>query len=450
MYSAIKRIGREFCVIVFFLIFILYSQIGYAQKLNWHTLDLKNDSVLGISLEKAYKELLKGKKSKTVIVAVIDSGIDTLHEDLKSVLWTDSRCGFHGWNYIGPETGKEDITYLINKKKYFYDSLSYSIVPEQYRKEYQSYRKVAPILSSKIAAMKNFIRQLEEYDSDEAKGLIKLAEFHLNHGLNINNSEPDTAHGNSDISPDNIGPLPSPNLAPYHGTHVAGIIAASRNNGIGINGIADNVQLMTLKVNGNIRELRDVSLAKAIGFAVEKGAKVINISMGKPYTWNKGAVDLAVKSAMQKGVLIVHAAGNDGEDLDMVDHYPSPVYLNNNGKALAWLEVGASGPIDDKSLISSFSNYGKNSVDVFAPGVKINSTIPGSKYDSWSGTSMAAPVVAGLAALIWEYYPDLSSVQVKEIIMKSVLKRDILKDKCVSGGVVNAYNALKLAAETHY
>jgi subtilisin family serine protease len=199
-------------------------------------------------------------------------------------------------------------------------------------------------------------------------------------------------------------------------------------------------------MNGTIRELRDKSLAKAIRYAADNGAKVINLSFGKPYTWDKKDVDEAVKYAMQKDVLIVHAAGNDGEDLDNTPHFPNPIYLDDQGTANAWIEVGASGGKDDNSLAADFSNYGKRTVDVFAPGVNVYSTIPGNRYISWSGTSMAVPVVAGLAALIREYYPKLTAVQVKEIILKSVVKRDVLKDKCVSGGVVNAYNALKLAA----
>ncbi len=148
--------------------------------------------------------------------------------------------------------------------------------------------------------MKSFVEQLNRYDTHEARKLKRLAEYHVEHGLNVNNLEADTATGNADISPDKLDPLPRPNLTPFHGTHVAGIVGAIRNNKEGMDGVADNVQLMMLKVNGNIRELRDKSLAAAIRFAVDHGAKVINISMGKPYTWNKKAVDEAVKYAMKK------------------------------------------------------------------------------------------------------------------------------------------------------
>ncbi len=207
--------------------------------------------------------------------------------------------------------------------------------------------------------------------------------------------------------------------------------------------------------------VEDETLAKAIRYAADNGAKVINLSFGKPYTWNKEAVDAAVRYAMHKDVLIVHAAGNNGENLDVTDHFPNPVYKDGKGKAEAWIEVGASRPYDDTNTIAAFSNYGKLTVDVFAPGTGIYSTIPYSKYDTYNGTSMAAPVVSGIAALIRGYYPKLTAAQVKDIIMKSVVKinhkvysmgsYDIprlipFSETCVSGGVVNAYNALKLAA----
>lgn len=468
-----------------------------AQKENWEKLDLKDDSVFGISSQKAYKELLGNKHAKTVIVGIIDSGIDTVQEDLKSVLWTNPSDGSHGWDYIGQETGREDIALLVGSKKAFYDSLSYTMVPESYRAGYQTYRKLSPQLDAKIGDIKKVISELkmaeliadslvqkmgkenpvvedfkgyqsqndqekeivkriikrlpiynnwQEYRRAEISHIIELAQFHLDHGLNIDNEERDSAIGDSDISPDKLGPVSEPNLTAYHGTHVAGTIGAVRDNGIGMDGIADHVQIMMLKVNGTLRELRDESLAKAIRFAVDHGAKVINLSFGKPYSWAKKDVDEAVKYAMQKDVLLIHAAGNSGQDLDAVEHYPNPVYGDKSGIAKAWIEVGASGPKNDATLAANFSNYGAKSVDVFAPGVEIYSTLPFNQYASWSGTSMAAPVVTGLAALIREYYPKLTALQVRDIICKSVVKSPFLDGKCVTGGIVNAYTSLKLAA----
>jgi subtilisin family serine protease len=241
-----------------------------------------------------------------------------------------------------------------------------------------------------------------------------------------------------------------------HGTHVGGIVGAIRNNGKGIDGVADNVLIMSVRVVPDGDE-RDKDVANAIRYAVDNGAKVINMSFGKPYSPNKKIVDDAIQYAMSKDVVLVHAAGNDGLNVDIdPSFYPNGIGLDKNGKATSWIEVGASGAKDDQNLVAPFSNYGKNTVDVFAPGVQIYSTIPGSNYEFFDGTSMASPVVAGLAALLRSYFPNLSAVQVKEIILKSVTKvthpvrvkgqTGLLSDFCRTGGVVNAYEALKLAA----
>ncbi len=309
-------------------------------------------------------------------------------------------------------------------------------------------------------------------------------------------------YGNNDVA--------GPNAE--HGSHVSGIIGANRANSIGINGIANNVSIMAIRVVPEGDE-RDKDVANGIRYAVDNGAKVINMSFGKGYKWNKEVVDEAVKYAEEKGVLLVHAAGNDNEDVDVKENYPNkyfdgpeaaaykklikknalaaiPFKIEQNQNQMQsqgmrrgpnslvikkpeidtakfklphasnWIEVGASAYANDANLKASFSNYGKYNVDVFAPGFMINSTVPGSKYEEFDGTSMAAPVVSGLSALILSYYPDLKPHQVREIIMKSVSKvqqkvkyknergetvRVPFSDLCVSGGIVNAYEALKLA-----
>ena len=263
------------------------------------------------------------------------------------------------------------------------------------------------------------------------------------------NDVKDRFYGNNDVAgPDAL-----------HGSHVAGIIAAVRNNNIGINGVADNVVILPIRNTPNGDE-RDKDVANGIRYAVDNGAKVINMSFGKGYNWDKKIVDDAVKYAVSKDVLLVHAAGNDNKNLDEAQNFPNPEYLDG-GVAASWITVGASGWKNDETVKADFSNYGKTKVDVFAPGVNINSTTPGSKYQKLNGTSMAAPVVAGLAGLIRSYYPNLTATEVKDIIMKSVVKVDqVVKvqqgdavkdipfaDLCISGGIVNAYNALKLAAE---
>lgn len=261
-------------------------------------------------------------------------------------------------------------------------------------------------------------------------------------------------------NPDVIGPDAD------HGTHVAGIIAANRDNDIGIQGVADNVRIMALRTVPNGDE-RDKDVANSIRYAVENGAKVINMSFGKAFAKDKKVVDEAVKFAVENDVLLVHAAGNDGQDNDANPNFPNRNYVDslglNKGEAHTWIEVGASQWNNDSELVASFSNYGRRSVDVFAPGVKIHSTMPGSTYEDQQGTSMAAPVVAGLAALIRSYYPELPATEVKRIIMQSVTRVDqrvkvtgadgrssrvSMNDICVTGGVVNAYTAILLAEET--
>lgn len=254
-------------------------------------------------------------------------------------------------------------------------------------------------------------------------------------------------YGNNDV----IGPFSR------HGTHVAGIIAADRENELGIKGVANNVNIMVLRAVPDGDE-RDKDIANAIYYAVDNGAKIVNMSFGKAYSPYKNVVDDAVKYAEEKGVLIVHAAGNDSENIDEEDNYPSRQYSNSKKKAKNWIEVGASSWKESAELTAKFSNYGKKTVDVFAPGVEIYSTTPNQTYESLDGTSMAAPVVTGLAALLMSYYPDLSVVEIKDIILQSVITFDKLQvyqpgsmkltdfsDLSSTGGIVNAYEAVKLA-----
>lgn len=244
-----------------------------------------------------------------------------------------------------------------------------------------------------------------------------------------------------------------------HGTHVAGIIGAKRNNDKGINGVSDQVQIMSIRVVPNGDE-RDKDVANGIRYAVDNGAKIINMSFGKGYVYNKKIVDEAVKYAVEKDVLLIHAAGNDGKNVDITQNYPTKYYTDSlnatTGEASSWITVGATGWKIDSDLLAEFSNYGYKSVDVFAPGVSINSTVSDSKYKDQQGTSMAAPVVAGLASILRAYYPSLNANEVKDIILKSVTKVDqkvkvqqdgstkkvYLDEISVSGGIVNAYNAI--------
>ncbi|MDB4098785.1 S8 family serine peptidase, partial [Polaribacter sp.] len=248
-----------------------------------------------------------------------------------------------------------------------------------------------------------------------------------------------------------------------HGTHVAGIVAASRNNKKGVNGVANNVKIMAVRVVPDGDE-HDKDVALGIRYAVDNGAKIINTSFGKGYSPNKKWVYDAIKYAAKKDVLIVNAAGNDGKDIDVTKTYPNDSEDLVNEIADNVLTIGAMSLHYDEKLPANFSNFGKTNVDVFAPGVDIYATVPKDAYASNSGTSMAAPSAAGVAALVRSYYPKLSASQVKHILMNSGIKInfEVIKpgsqsrenpngekvpfsDLCVSGRVVNAYNALKMA-----
>jgi subtilisin family serine protease len=503
--------------------------LSFGQKANWQNLDLKKDSVFGISTEKAYTELLKGKKSNPVLVAVLDGGVDLNHEDLKRVIWTnkkeiagngidDDKNGYaddiHGWNFLGGKNGSIEfealeLTRLVRRDNARFAGVTAATVAAKDKADYETYiknrsevEKELATAKSNLAGVSGFkfvldgvvkkigkenptqadfeafksadqqemrVREavldvLKEmdfktfYETQIAEG-VKYYTGQVKYNYNVDydpraivgdnpNDSKERFYGNNDIKgPDAL-----------HGSHVAGIIGADRTNKIGIMGVADNVVIMGVRNTPNGDE-RDKDVANAIRYAVDNGAKVLNMSFGKGYSWDKATVDEAVKYAVSKDVLLVHAAGNENADIDVENNFPTNKYVDGS-VASSWITVGASGPKDDETLKAAFSNYGKTSVDVFAPGVRITSTVPENKYIEEDGTSMAAPVVTGLAALIRSYYPKLSAMQVKEIIMKSVVKvnhnvstmkgADTVSipfaDLCVSGGIVNAYNALKLAA----
>lgn len=497
----------------------------------WQNMDMSTNGVFGISVDKAYNELLKNKKHTTVLVAVIDGGVDTAHEDLKAVLWVNpkekandnvdnDKNGYvndmHGWDFIGSAKGNVnfdnlEITRLIRQYKARFAAVDTDKLAGADLATFAEYKKMRAELNSDISQAKksyngvnNFkvlldavlkgigtdnptIDQLNKYEpkssgeayvkkvllaelpnfKDVAEFIAKditpavdhykeQLDYHYNLdfdprgivGDNYTDSN-ERLYGNNDVTGPNAD----------HGSHVAGIIGAVRDNNIGVQGVASDVKIMAVRTVPNGDE-RDKDVANAIRYAAANGARVINMSFGKSYSYDKKVVDEAVKFAMSKDVLIIHAAGNDNNNTEKENNFPSRDYEDKSGQAQAWIEVGASGPTDDATLKASFSNYGKTTVDVFAPGVDINSTTPGSKYDLHSGTSMAAPVVAGLAALIRSYYPKLTALQVKNIILKSVIKvnhpvtlkegadsREVSFDElCATGGIVNAYNALKLAA----
>lgn len=500
----------------------------------WGGADLVADTIPGMSVQKAYDEILKNYEGETVIVGVIDSGVDIEHEDLKNVLWTnekeipgngidDDNNGYvddiHGWNFLGDAVAENmEFVRIIKRYRPQFEGKTPAEISAENKAQYDMYQKAQQEFEKKfnetnqnknyytqllqtlekseeavsnklgkedftaeeLAAMDANTPELEEAkgfltnimtqigDLDEAKEQLQGGidyfsgglETHYNLELNgreVVGDDPyditDTNYGNGNVS----GPDPKKEDA-KHGTHVAGIIAAERNNGIGINGVAKNVQIMSLRAVPDGDEY-DKDIALAIRYAVDNGAKVLNTSFGKYFSQNPEWVRDAIKYAADNDVLIVNAAGNDALDMDVSNIFPNDQDPENVTEfADNFLTVGASNYEYGSKLIASFSNYGKTNVDVFAPGTKIWSTTPLNKYEFLQGTSMASPAVAGVAVLIRSYYPKLTAAQVKNVIMQSGLasKADVVvggdpkdvrafNELSVSGRMVNLYNALILA-----
>jgi len=259
-----------------------------------------------------------------------------------------------------------------------------------------------------------------------------------------------TTYGNADVQ----GP------DARHGTHVAGIIGAVRDNGTDLQGVANNVEIMVIRAVPDGDEY-DKDVANAIRYAVDNGAHIINMSFGKSLSPQKFLVDDAIKYAEKKGVLLIHAAGNDGVNIDSTENYPTNQYSHTRKVAKNWIEVGASSYGGTDNFVGSFSNYGERRVDIFAPGVDIYSSTPDGNYEYLNGTSMAAPVVSGVAAMLMSYFPKMKAKHVKKVIMDSSVKYPNQKIKrpgseesdsliefsqlSVSGGIVNAFEAVKMA-----
>lgn len=492
-------------------------ELTKSEKQNWGHLDLEKDTIPGMAIDRAYKEIIKGKKGKTTIVAIIDSGIDIDHEDLDGVIWTntkeipnngkdDDNNGYvddiHGWNFLGDAYNEQlEMTRIVAKEDT--NASRYNEAKAKFDKDYQDalagknqYEQIYNRLNGAHKKLTAYFKK-DDYtkkDTDavkaetdtELKNAIQMANLAYANGLsslkdaikdvkggleyysdqlnyNLNKSFKGRKTGdNPDIFDDKPG-YGNGNVKPVkksesHGTHVAGIVAAERNNGKGANGVANNVKIMSLRAVPNGDEY-DKDIAKAIRYAVDNGAKVINGSFGKSFSPHSDWVHDAIKYAAKNDVLIVHAAGNSGEDIDTAYNFPSD---NINGKEIAdnYISVGALAPKFGSKMVATFSNYGDQNVDVFAPGAQIYSTFPENDYETIGGTSMAAPGVAGIAALIRSQYPKLTAKQVKNVILSSGLK---LTTKVVVGGdandvrafselsksgtIVNAFNALIMASK---
>ncbi len=515
---------------------------------NWFNLDPTENNVNGVSTEKVYAELLKGKKGQTVVVAVIDCGVDYMHEDLKDIMWhnpreipgngiDDDKNGYiddvYGWNFLGGKDGRNinqeslEVTRVYSKLKPKYDTADPSKLSKSDKAEYDEYQTAKKEVEAKLqegqealseyqglqTTYKNTLEAVENALNGKAitKANVDAIKAGTNQNLIIGKNILTKMMGlGKDVSSfkavraDLIDPLQeaieyyetkvkyqyNPEFNPradivkdnyadsyeknygnndikgpdaMHGTHVAGIIGAVRNNNIGMKGVADNVRIMGVRCVPDGDE-RDKDVANSIIYAVDNGATVINMSFGKSRAWDKEAVDRAVKYAQSKDVLLIHAAGNEAKNNDDGEtNFPNARYKKHGWfspkKAKNWIEVGALSWKKGEDAVADFSNYGQNNVDLFSPGVDIYSTLPENKYKNLSGTSMASPVCAGVAAVIRSYYPELTAEQVKECLEKSVIKQNYKVKKpgteekvqfstlSRTGGVVNVYNAVKLAGE---
>lgn len=486
--------------------------------LNWHNLDPEKDAILGTGVERAYRELLQNKQpGKTIVVAVIDGGVDIDHGDLKENIWInedeipgnqidDDNNGYvddiHGWNFIGNSSGEnihhENLEYTriyksessnpdFQKAKEYYEKEFAKRVKEKenilkFETAFRSAKltiqaetgidvkspddlsKVSST-SPEVVRAKQFLNTkfkqgfTEEGLKDYKRHNADYLEYFLNKDFNprkLVGDDPTTIDNKPYGNPDVKGGRAE------HGTAVSGVIAAVRNNNLGTNGIAANVKIMCIRSTPSGDE-RDKDVALAIRYAVENGAQIINMSFGKDFSPQKKLVDDAVRFAEQKNVLLVHAAGNDGQDLGIYPSFPTSIYLDGT-EATNWITVGASSMTKAEDVAAVFSNYNSKYVDIFAPGVNVISSDTADSYSMNDGTSLAAPVVSGVAALVLSYYPDLTPAQIIQILYQSSMKlgkQKVLipdlenpKRKKVkfstlseSGGIVNAYEALKLAGQ---
>ncbi|MEE9408802.1 MAG: S8 family serine peptidase [Polaribacter sp.] len=384
-----------------------------------------------------YQEYLKLKEEYFNTIAEKKKEIESITETYERVLEIEE-------NFIAVKklTGKENLT-SENVKNLWPTSI-----------------KIATQISDVVNILNNGMteKKLNEYKKEvkDYKENIEKAIKGYDLDFNPRKSMGDNLEDINDKYYGNNNVIGSKELE-MHGTHVAGIVAASRNNNKGVNGVAKNVKIMTVRVVPDGDE-HDKDVALGIRYAVDNGAKIINTSFGKRFSPNKEWVYDAIKYAEKKDVLIVNAAGNDGKNIDIRKSYPSDSKDLITEFTDNVITIGASSLYYNEQLPASFSNYGKINVDVFAPGVDIYSTVPKDEYEAISGTSMAAPSTAGVAALLRSYYPQLSASQVKHILMNSGIKInfDVIKpgtkdekvpfsELSVSGRVVNAYNAVKMA-----
>lgn len=507
---------------------VLYAQEVKKEVVNWY--NGKN----GMQTEQAYK-LLKKRQSQTVVVAIIDSGIDIEHEDLKGKIWVnekeipgngidDDGNGYiddvHGWNFLGNAKGENQNYARLEKTRILaelskkYATVEESAVKESDKKEYELYKQVRDEVAAERAEYEPYLAQMDQLNglieqvpamiagmigkenytekdlnkwkpSDPqgmqmkqlglaiasgrlTKEVLEKQKEQINqmleYNLNVDYDDRSLIGDNpNDIKDVNYGNHDVEGPDALHGTHVGGIVGSIRGNKLGGDGVADNVKLMSLRAVPNGDEF-DKDIALAIRYAVDNGAKVINMSFGKSYSPMAKEVFEAMKYADSKGVLLVHAAGNDAKDIDLEPNFPTSKYEFQDRKLDHYLTIGASTRYatvkkqEFGNLAASFSNYGQTGVDVFAPGFEIYNAVPQSEYMQLQGTSMAAPMVSGAAALLKSYFPKLSMKEIKDILLstaKSYKGSQQTKPGettpvdfgtlSVTGGVINLPAAVKAA-----
>ena len=529
---------------------ITASSFITAQSVNWYHGEKTDSTIFNINTDEVYNKILKNKQGSTIVVAVIDSGVDIEHDDLKDVIWInrdeipgngidDDNNGYiddiNGWNFIGGKDGRHVGDDTLEETRYYaelrkkYNNVDPATLKGDALEEYNEFSKIGGEIEKQITSSK---KQYEEFENEynALNPSVELIEA-LDQGHTLNEEIIDSlgntgertsviaanilnyflteqggipsaedmratlldpleeameyygpkwkSQWNPDFNPrdivgDNYNDLSETgygnNLVEgpdaMHGTHVSGIIAASRDNEIGINGIANNVEIMVIRAVPNGDE-RDKDVANAIRYAVDNGASVVNMSFGKGRSPHKQLVDDAVRHAEKNDVLLVHASGNSNMDIDEGElNFPNDHFLKPKGflfwkkkKPKNWISVGASTPFQNEDLAAEFSNYGKEDVDIFAPGLMIYSTVPDNQYEVSQGTSMAAPVITGVAALIRSYFPGLTAEQVREAILESTSQNDSLvrkpgtdelvpfSDLSVTGGIIDISSAIKKAAQ---
>ncbi len=481
-----------------------------APPANWHLLDRDTDGVVGISLDDAYA-ILPDRAPREVVVAILDSGVDIEHPDLAPVLWTnpgevagngvdDDGNGYvddvHGWSFLGGPGGNMEhdtleLARLVAACRRGAPDPTYSDC-EALEADLEAQRAPLAQQAAQIGMLLGAVRSadatfrerygddydvtalaLEGDEAEAARPLLFLAQqgaslsdleafsdqisSRLEYSLNPDYDERGLVGDDyADVNERDYGVSDVVGPDSNHGTGVAGLVAAARGNDVGIDGIAPARIMVVRTVPGG--DERDKDVANAIRYAVDNGADIINMSFGKSYSPQKDVVDRAVAYAVENGVLLVHAAGNSGEDIDTADNFPNRTFLDGTVTG-GWLEVGAS-QSDRAALAAGFSNYGRVNVDLFAPGAAVTSLKPGDGTQTANGTSFAAPVVAGVAALVMAYYPDLTAEEVRQVLLDSSVRyagEEVTRpgdgiavtfdQLSATGGVVNAAMALRLAEQ---